>query len=97
MRTTRLISFFCLLAYAAAAPSGDSVGDVRSLYDGKLRPDIQVNTFRHIDRLFPTRVIKHGTSVLPLPPSPTPLKDIEFTSNNKKWDLPDYLSVNRVR
>jgi CubicO group peptidase (beta-lactamase class C family) len=96
MRTTRLISFFCLLAYAVAAPSGDSVGDVRSLYDGKLRPDIQVNTFRHIDRLFPTRVIKHGTSVLPLPPSPTPLKDIEFTSNNKKWDLPDYLSVNRV-
>ena len=96
MRTTRLLSILFVLTWAAAGSGGDSIGDVRSLYDGKLRPDIQVNTFRHIDRLFPTRTIKRGTSVLPLPPSPAPLTDISFSSNGKKWDLADYLSANRV-
>ncbi|HYA18031.1 MAG TPA: serine hydrolase domain-containing protein, partial [Bryobacteraceae bacterium] len=96
MRTTRLLSILFVLTWAAAGSGGDSIGDVRSLYDGKLRPDIQVNTFRHIDRLFPTRTIKRGTSVLSLPPSPAPLTDISFTSNGKKWDLADYLSANRV-
>ncbi|MDP5138181.1 hypothetical protein ORJ04_19725, partial [Rheinheimera baltica] len=32
----------------------EPIGTVRQIYDGKLYPDIQVNTFRNIDRLFPT-------------------------------------------
>jgi hypothetical protein len=48
------------------APSSGPIGSVRDLYDGKLRPDIQANTFRHIDRLFPTRTVSRGTSVYPI-------------------------------
>jgi CubicO group peptidase (beta-lactamase class C family) len=83
---------FCALAARAA----DTIGDVRSLFDGKLRPDLQVNTLRHIDRLFPTRVVRKGVPASSLPLSPTPLTDLEFTSAGKKHDLAEYLSLNRV-
>ena len=74
----------------------EKIGDVRALYDGKLLPDVQVNTFRHIDHLFPSRKIARGSSVYPLPKSPTPLTDLEFTSANRKRDLAEFLSLNRV-
>jgi hypothetical protein len=83
-------------AVALVAATGDSVGDVRALYDGKLRPDVQVNTFRHIDRVFPSRTVARGSSISPLPPSSDSLTDVEFTSGNRKHDLAEYLSLNRV-
>ena len=45
----------------------EPIGTVREVYDGRLYPDIQVNTFRNIDRLFPTRIVRRGKTVLPLP------------------------------
>jgi CubicO group peptidase (beta-lactamase class C family) len=66
------------------------------MYDGTLYPDIQVRTFRNIDRLFPTRVVKRGNQVYPLPKSDAPLKGVEFTSGGKKFDMYDYMSLNRV-
>jgi CubicO group peptidase (beta-lactamase class C family) len=81
---------------AGAALVQEKIGDVRALYDGKLLPDVQVSTFRHIDRLFPTHKIAHGKSVYPLPASPTPLKDLEFTSGNRKRDLAEFLSLDRI-
>jgi len=74
----------------------EPIGTVRHMYDGALMPDIAVNTFRNIDRLFPTRVVAHGKFVHPLPRSPQPLIQVRFTSNGKSWDLADYLAVNRV-
>lgn len=76
--------------------SAEEIGTVRQIYDGALYPDIQVRTFRNIDRLFPTRIVKHGASVYPLPKSDAPLNGVEFTSSGKKYDLYDYLSLNRV-
>jgi CubicO group peptidase (beta-lactamase class C family) len=83
-------------AQARQTPSPEPIGSVRDLYDGKLRPDIQVNTFRHIDRLFPTRTVSRGTSVYPIPKSSTPFTDTAFVSRGKSYDLVDYLSLNRV-
>jgi CubicO group peptidase (beta-lactamase class C family) len=74
----------------------EKIGTVRQIYDGTLYPDIQVETFRHIERLFPTRTVPRGTHVYPLPKSDAPLTGIEFTSAGKKYDLYDYLSLNRV-
>src|SRR5258708_3648768 len=74
----------------------EEVGTVRQVYDGTLYPDIQVQTFRHIDRLFPTRTVRRGTHVYPLPKSEAPLKGVEFTSAGKKYDLYDYMSLNRM-
>lgn len=74
----------------------EEIGTVRQIYDGTLYPDIQVRTFRNIDRLFPTRTVRRGTHVYPLPKSNLPLKGVEFTSAGKKYDMYDYLSLNRV-
>jgi len=76
--------------------AGENIGTVREVYDGALLPDIQVNTFRNIDRLFPVRPIRRGTSVYPLPASARPLQNIEFRSDGKDYDLYDYVSLNRV-
>ena len=52
--------------------SSERIGTVQQVYDGALLPDIQVNTFRNIDRLFLTRTVKRGDHVYPLPASDKP-------------------------
>ena len=74
----------------------ENIGTVREVYDGALLSDIQVNTFRNIDRLFPVRAIRRGTSVYSLSASASPLQNIQFTSDGKHSDLYDYVSLNRV-
>jgi hypothetical protein len=91
------VSLAAVTAVCAAPPQSEQeIGTVRQIYDGTLYPDIQVNTFRNIDRLFPTRTVKHGEHIYPLENSDTPLKGVEFISKGKKYDLYDYLSLNRV-
>lgn len=74
----------------------EKIGTVQQVYDGALFPDVQVNTFRNIDRLFSTRTVAHGAKVYPLPASDKPLKNFKFSSNGKDYDLYDYVSLNRV-
>ena len=74
----------------------EPIGTVREVYDGRLYPDIQVNTFRNIDRLFPTRTVPRGNSVRELPQSTTPLQNFSFVTNSKTYDLYDVLALNRV-
>ena len=75
---------------------GERIGTVQQVYDGTLLPDIQVNTFRNIDLLFPTRTVTHGSRVYPLPVSDKPLKNVRFKSDGNAYDLYDYVSLNRV-
>ena len=106
LMATRMLKAAALLLLTvggACAASADQyphakepIGTVRHMYDGALMPDIAVNTFRNIDRLFPARVVPHGKFVHPLPKSPRPLTQVQFTSNGRSWDLFDYLAVNRV-
>jgi CubicO group peptidase (beta-lactamase class C family) len=83
-------------AGAPAATGGPPIGTVRQIYDGALLPDIQVETFRHIDRLYPTRVVARGPDVHPLPASPTPITELHVESGGRRYDLYDYVSLNRV-
>jgi CubicO group peptidase (beta-lactamase class C family) len=76
--------------------ASEPIGTVRQVYDGQLYPDLQVNTFRNIDRLFPTRVVKRGEFVYPLPTAGRQLENFRFESAGKVYDLYDYLSLNRV-
>ena len=89
---------YSLTAAAEEAPyrhAGEPIGGVREIYDGTLYPDIQVNTFRNIDRLFPVRIVRHGTPQ-PLPADPMPMSDFRFTVGSETFDLYDLLSLNRV-
>jgi CubicO group peptidase (beta-lactamase class C family) len=80
----------------AAAGAAEKIGTVTEVYDGTLTSDVQVRTFRHIDRLFPVRVVKRGPHVLALPPAAKRLPRLEFTSGGKSYDLIDYMALNRV-
>ncbi len=74
----------------------DTIGTVREIYDGVLSPEMSVNTFRNIDRLFPTRVITRGASPRPLPVAREPLGPVSFTDGDSTYDLDRYLELNRV-
>lgn len=74
----------------------ETIGTVRQVYDGALFPDIQVNTFRNIDRLFPTRAVHAGISASKLTNRKEQLQNFRFTSREKEYDLYDFLSLNRV-
>jgi hypothetical protein len=88
-----------LLAAATQQPyphRTESIGTVRQIYDGVLPPDLAVNTFRNIDRLFPSRTVPRSAHPLPLPPATTLLGAVEFVDRGKRYSLDDYLELNRV-
>jgi CubicO group peptidase (beta-lactamase class C family) len=86
----------CMFTQQTMVSAAEKIGSVTQVYDGTLTSDIQVNTFRHIDRLFPVRVVKHGPNVLALPPAAKPLTKVKFSSGGKSYDLIDYMALNRV-
>ena len=66
------------------------------MYDGALSPALAVSTFRHIDRLFPTRTVQHGSPAHPLPENIRSLENITIKSGDESYTLEDYLRLNRV-
>lgn len=74
----------------------ENIGTVTQVYDAALLPDLQVNTYRNIDRLYPTRAVHSGSSVYPLPQRTEALGNITFASKGNTFDLFDYISLNRV-
>lgn len=74
----------------------EAIGSVREIYDGRLMPDIQINTFRNIHRLFPTRAVSRGENVTPFPRAEHSLSDFNFSLDGETWDLFDVLALNRV-
>lgn len=75
----------------------EPIGTVEQLYDGQLLPDIQVNTFRNIDQLYPTAKVAHDpNNVQILPKADNTIENIHFVSNGQSYDLVDYININRV-
>jgi len=81
---------------SVAPHANEPIGTVRQIYDGALFPDLQVNTFRNIDRLFPTRLVAAGDRPFPLPAAKNELQNFRFVSGGREYDLYDFLSLNRV-
>ncbi len=87
-------SWVGLLAFASV--NDERTGSVRDTYDGTLPLAVEVNTFRHIDRVFPSAIVKHGADVFRLAPRGTQLHDLTFQSAGRLLHLDDYLRLNRV-
>lgn len=82
-------------------PSGyphasEPIGTVRQIYDGALSPDLAVNTYRNIDRLFPTRTIEPGATPSALPSAGSRLTQVSFMVGAATYSLAEFMSVNRV-
>lgn len=89
------ISGFALSCFAAP-PTPLDIGTAREIYDGSLYPDKAVRTYQNTDKIFPTRIIKAGGKPSPLLQSDRQITSLTFTSEGKKYDLPDYFALNRV-
>ncbi len=74
----------------------EPIGDVESVYSGHLTPDMAVNTYRNIDRLFPSRVIEAGDSPRELPASELSIDGLAFEVDGEQYDIYDYLALNNV-
>ena len=87
---------YAALAQDAYPHANEPIGNVEQIYDGALTPDLAVNTFRNIDRLFPTRTIKAGGKPSELPKSEKELGKVVADIKGEKYDLYDYLALNQV-
>ena len=97
MTVSRLVAQQIPAPVSSAYPhAAEPIGTVRQIYDGVLTPKLAVNTFRNIDRLFPTRRIPHAANPRPLPAATTPLSNVRFSDSGGGYDLERYLELNRV-
>jgi len=74
----------------------EPIGTVRQIYAGVLTPALAVNTFRNIDRLFPTRTVLGSATPLLVPAAAVPLTDVRFSDKGRQYDLDAYLDANRI-
>ena len=74
----------------------EPIGSVEQIYEGTMLPDLAVSTYRNIDRLFPSRTITAGGHAYPLPRYHKPLENVQFTWQDKKYDLFDYVALDSV-
>lgn len=103
--TMRWLLLACCGVAACAARQGaplvnphaaEPIGTVREMYDGRLTPELAAQTFRNIDRLFPSRIIARGAATSPLPNAARPLAAVTCTSRGRNFTLDEYIRVNRV-
>lgn len=89
------VSQLRLLLIAACVLSAAAPVSVRDVYNGTLDLPTQLDTFRHIDRLFPSRIVRHG-SPYPLPNASKPITNLSFPSSGSTVTLDQYLNANRI-
>src|SRR5882724_1669231 len=94
LRTLSYVIGLCGLL--AATATAQEMAGPRQVYDGAMRPDVEVKTFSNSDQLFPVRVVKRGTTVGNLPAAKTQLQNVQIDIGGKQYDLFDYLALNRV-
>jgi CubicO group peptidase (beta-lactamase class C family) len=74
----------------------EPIGSVREIYDGTLSPEMAVNTFRNIHRLFPSRRVPASTRPRALQRAAEPLGPITFEDDGRRYDLDGFMETNRV-
>lgn len=91
----------------SAAPAqylhaNEPIGTVRQIYDGALSPELAVNTFRNIDRLFPVNKIKAASAkqVMNLPLADVKLRQqlaaLEWKERGQVMNLTRFFDLNRI-
>lgn len=61
-----------------------------------MRPDVEVRTFEHSERLYPSAFVHRGSAIQPLQYAAVPLHTLRIQSNGAAFDLFDYLADNRI-
>ncbi len=81
----------------------EKIGTIDNIYNGDMFPDLAINTFHNIERLFPTRTILASTRPEPfeqsresLQPFQSRIKDTTTDKTEQNYDLYDYVALNSV-
>lgn len=82
--------------FAQEAAPQEEIAGARQVFDGKMFPSVEVNTFQHSEAVLPFKVVSRKSPVHPLSASAVHLPDIRFESTGKHFDLYDYLATNRI-
>jgi CubicO group peptidase (beta-lactamase class C family) len=91
----RILLAVACVALRSAPAMAQEVAGAREMFDGAMRPDVEVNTFAHSDKLFPVRIVRHRQP-RPLVEAKRSLKNVRFEAGGATHDLYDYLALNRV-
>src|SRR5215469_17245668 len=67
-----------LVLSAVVSTAAQDMAGTRQVYDGTMRPDVEVKTFAHYDELFPVRTVERGGATRKLPRASTALKNVVF-------------------
>jgi CubicO group peptidase (beta-lactamase class C family) len=70
--------------------------DLDAFYGGTMRPDVAVYALAHTERLLPTRSVAPAQSPRVLARSRRALPALTIESAGRRYDLADYLALNRV-
>lgn len=83
--------------------ANEKIGTVDNIYNGDMFPDIAINTFRNIERLFPTRTVPASSIPKPLEessfvlhPFKSKIKDRSTETTEQFYDIYDYLTLNAI-
>ncbi len=94
---TFAVTLLVVMAWRGSfACAQQETADIRQVLDGRMRPDTEVRTFEHSERLYPSVVVARGKSIRAIPTAAKQLHDVQFDSNGRHYDLFDYLAQNRV-
>jgi CubicO group peptidase (beta-lactamase class C family) len=75
-----------------AAPQDEVFGRYEDLMT--LPPELQAPTYRHMDRLYPTRTIQRGTHVHPLPEGKK--IDVSYQVGDQRYGIDEFMARNRT-
>ncbi len=84
------------LLRVGSAEADERIGSVQDVYDGTLPLAVEVNTFEHIERVFPSATVRRGARVFPLPEAKKQLQDVTFMWEGREQHVSDYIKGNRV-
>ena len=73
------------LGDASTAAPTEKIGSAANFL--MLPPDEQPGSFRNTDKLFASRLFKHGANVFALPPAAKPLTAVSYAVDGKKFGI----------
>lgn len=81
----------------------EKIGTINNIYNGDMFLDTAINTFRNIERLFPTRTIPASSrpkpfkkSVSSLHPFKSKIQDTTVDITEQYYDIYDYITLNSI-
>lgn len=83
--------------------ANEKIGTIDNIYNGDMFPEIAINTFRNIERHFPTRTIPASVAPKPLEESllslhsfKSKIKDNSTQTADQSYDIYDYITLNSI-